>query len=181
MATKTKDKETAAPEAAAQAAAETLDAMMAAGKETTEAAVKAGTDAAAEVFDNAVAMGESQLRKTSEGYKAASKLGKDNLASINAVASAVTAGMEAYGEQVASYAKTAAGENLELMGKFMSAKTPEELAALQMQAVTSSVDRAVSQSVALNRILAETWMQSAAPMKSRMDAAMQAFSKSFAS
>jgi phasin family protein len=180
MTTKGKAKDTAGPDAAAMAAAEAMDTMMAAGKETAEAAVKAGTEAATEAYEAAVSFGENQFRKSAEGYKTATAFGKENLASVNAVASAVTSGMEAYGEQVASYTKAAASENLELVNKLMSAKTPEELAALQMEAVTRSVDRMVGQSIALNKILAETWMQSAAPVKARMDAAMQAFSKSFA-
>jgi len=183
MVTKAKDtkdtKDTVAPEAAAKAAAEALDSMMAAGKETAEAALKAGSEAATDAFETAAAIGESQLKRSTEGYKAAATFGKDNIASMNAVAGAVTAGMEAYGETVARFAKTVANENLELMGRFMSAKTPEEVAALQMEAVTRSVDRAVSQTVELNRIVAETWMQSAAPVRQRMDAAMQAASKTF--
>lgn len=180
MTTKGKSRNTAGPDAAAMAAADALDTMMAAGRETAEAAVKAGTEAATEAYETAISLGDSQIRKSADGYKAATQFGKDNLTSVNAVASAVTSGMEAYGEQVASYTKTAASENLELINKLLAAKTPEEVAALQMEAVTRSVDRMVGQSIALNKIVAETWMQSAAPVKARMDAAMQAFSKSFA-
>ena len=178
--TKAKDKNGAASEAAARAAADALDGMVAAGKESAEAAIKAGTEAASEAFGTAAALGESQFRKSSEGYKAATRFGKENLASMNAVASALTAGMEAYGEKVAGYAKAATSDNLELMGRFMAAKSPEEVATLQMEALTRSIDRAVSQSVELNRIVADAWVRSAAPMKARFDAAMQAVSKTFA-
>lgn len=178
MTTKTtKDK---GPDAAAKAAAETLDAMMAAGKQNAEAAVKAGSEAAAEAFDTAASLGEAQMKKSAEGYKAATKFGKDNIASMNAVASAMTTGFEAYGEKVASYVKIAADENFEMAGKFMSAKTPEEFAALQIEAISKSVDRVVSHSVEMNKIVADMWMQSTAPVKERYDAAMQAFTKSFA-
>jgi phasin family protein len=168
------------PEAAAKAAAETIEAMMAVGKENAEAAVKAGADAATEAYETAVSFGEAQMKKSTEGYKTATKFGKDNIASMSAAAAAVTTGMEAYGEQVAAYVKTAADQNFEMAGKFMSAKTPEEFAALQLEAATKSVDRVVNQSVALNKIVADMWMQSAAPMKERFDAAMQAFTKAYA-
>jgi hypothetical protein len=62
----------------------------------------------------------------------------------------------------------------------MSAKTPEEFAALQIEAISKSEDRVVSHSVEMNKIVADMWMQSTAPVKERYDAAMQAFTKSFA-
>jgi phasin family protein len=178
MTTKTmKDK---GPEAAAKAATETLEAMMAVGKQNAEAAVKASAEAAAEAFDTATGFGETSMKKSAEGYKAATKFGKDNIASMNAAASAMTTGMEAYGEKMAGYMKTVADENFEMAGKFMSAKTPEEFAALQIEAVSKSVDRVVNTSVEMNKIVSDMWMQSSAPMKERFDAAMQAFTKAYA-
>ena len=169
---------TGAQEAAAKAAADTLDTMVAAGKESVEAAMKAGNETATETYDAAVAIGEKQAEKSGAAYQSAARLGKENMTAFKASAGAMAAGFEAYGEKVSEYAKATTAEYFDLMSRFMAAKTPEEFASLQMEATTRSMERFMTQSIELNRIATEALSESAAPVKQRYDAVMSEVSKS---
>ena len=55
-------------QATSEAAAQTLDAVAQAGKETVETVVKVGTDAAARGYEKAFAMGHEQIDAAVKGY-----------------------------------------------------------------------------------------------------------------
>ncbi|MFQ5954468.1 MAG: phasin family protein [Kiloniellales bacterium] len=111
--------------------------------------------------------------------QAAAKSAAKSFDAVNASAAAMTAGIKAYGKKLASYAKTAASENVETMGRLLAAKTPQEFAAVQIEALSRSVDLAVAQSVELNKIATDTFVKTTAPVRSQMDAAVEAFVKPF--
>ena len=77
--------------------------------------------------------------------------------------------------------RSTAGESDTMRTALSFIKDPQlGAAALQVEAISKSVDRVVSHSVEMNKIVADMWMQSAAPVKERFDAAMQAFTKAYA-
>ncbi len=114
-------------------------------------------------------------KTTQNPTQAAAKSAAKSFDAVNASATAMTAGFEAYGKKMASFAKTAASENVETLGRLFAAKTPQEFAAAQVEAVTRSVDLAVEQSVELNKIATDTLVKSSAPIRSQVDAAVETF------
>ncbi len=112
--------------------------------------------------------------------EAAAKSAARTVDAMSATATEMTAGMEAYGKKMAAFAKTAAAENVETMDRLFAAKTPQEFATVQIEALTHSVDRAVTQSVELNKIAVDTYVKSTKPVRAQLDTAVAAFVKPFA-
>ena len=71
-------------------------------------------------------------------------------------------------------------ENVETMSRLFAAKTPQEFASVQIEALTRSVDQAVTQSVELNKIAVDTYVKSTKPIRAQLDTAVATFVKPFA-
>ncbi len=112
--------------------------------------------------------------------EAAAKSAARTVDAMSTTATEMTAGMEAYGKKMAAFAKTAAAENVETMGRLFAAKTPQEFATVQIEALTHSVDRAVTQSVELNKIAVDTYVKSTKPIRAQLDTAVATLVKPFA-
>ena len=112
--------------------------------------------------------------------EAAAKSAARTVDAMSATATEMTAGMEAYGKKMAAFAKSAAAENVETIGRLFAAKTPQEFATVQIEALTRSVDRAVAQSVELNKIAVDTYVKSTKPIRAQLDTAVATFVKPFA-
>lgn len=112
--------------------------------------------------------------------EAATKSAAKSIDAMSVAAAEMTAGWEAYGKKVAAFAKTTAAENVETMGRLFAAKTPQEFATVQIEALTHSVDRAVAQSVELNKIAVDTYVKSTKPIRAQFDSAVATFVKPFA-
>ncbi len=111
--------------------------------------------------------------------QAAAKSAAQTVDAMSLAATEMTAGMEAYGKKMAAFAKTAAAENVEAMGRLFAAKTPQDFATVQIEALTRSVDRAVAQSVELNKIAVDTYVKSTKPVRAQLDTTVAAFVKPF--
>jgi len=118
---------------------------------------------------------KSDANPTETAAKSAAK----TIDAMSEATAEMTAGMEAYGKKFAHFAKTAAAENVETMGRLFAARTPQEFATVQIEAMTRSVDRAVAQSVELNKIAVDTYVNSTKPMRAQFDTAVAAFVKPF--
>ena len=110
----------------------------------------------------------------------AAKSAAQTVDAMSVSATEVTAGMESYGQKMSAFAKSAAAENVETMGRLFAAKTPQEFATVQFEALTRSVDRAVAQSVELNKIAVDTYVKSTKPVRAQLDTAVATFLKPFA-
>ena len=164
----------------AKAATDTMEAMMATGRETMETMLKASVDAATEGYDKAAAFGKAHLETAADGYRKAATFGKENFDTFTAVAEAMTSGFEAYSAALVKGAKAATEENVAFVHKALSARTPQEFATLQMEAVTKGLDAALSQTAELNKIAADTMARSVGPVKARIDSAVVDFARPFA-
>ena len=161
-------------------AQEALDAMMATGRETMETMLKASVETATESYDKAVAFGKGQMETSAEGYKKAAAFGKENFDTFSAVAGALTAGFEAYNAEFAKAARTVTEHNVAYVNKVLAARTPQEFATLNMEAVTKGIDAAFAESVELNKIAADTMARCVGPVKARIDSAVVDFARPFA-
>jgi phasin family protein len=106
----------------------------------------------------------------------AAKSAAQTVDAMRVSATEMTAGMEAYGEKLAAFAKSAAAENVETIGRLFAAKTPQEFATVQIEALTHSVDRAVE----LNKIAVDTYVKSTNSVRAQLDTAVATFVKPFA-
>ena len=162
------------------AATETAEQIAAAGKETLETVMKMGTEATAEGYKNAAAFSKEQLQMARDSYGKATVYGKDNLDAMSESAAAVVAGWEAYYEGVVDYTKVAMAENMDMMQRFFSVKTPQEFMDLQIEATNKAVNRVVSQSTKMNQIAADTVTKAFEPIKGRIDSAVDVLVKPYA-
>lgn len=167
-------------EQAAKSAQDAMEAMLAVGRETMETALKTGVEAAAEGYEKMVAFGKGQIENSAEGYRKAAVLGKENLETFNAVAEAMSAGMEAYSAEFVKSVREATEQNLAFVNKALAVKTPQEFAALQVEAMTKGLDAALARSVELNKITTATMARCVGPLKARFDRAVETMSHPFA-
>ncbi|MCE2474626.1 MAG: phasin family protein [Alphaproteobacteria bacterium] len=160
---------------AKKVASETAEKIAAAGKETLETVMKMGADATAESYKNATAFGREHLHKTRDSYSKATVYGKDNLDAMSESAAAVVAGWEAYYAGVVDYTKSAMAEHMDMVQRYFTVKTPQELMDLQVEAANLAVNRAVAQSTKMNEIAAETMTKALEPIKGRIDSTVKSF------
>lgn len=158
-----------------QAATEAAEKMAVAGKETLETVMQMGADATAEGCRTAAAFGKEQFDVARDTYDKAAVCGKDNLNAMSESTAAVVAGWDAYCQGVVDYTTMAMAENMELMQRFLAAKTPQEFLDIQVESVNKSVNRVVAQSTKVNQIAADTVTKALEPIKTRVDDTVEAF------
>jgi hypothetical protein len=167
-------------EEGAKTAQDTFEAMFVTGRETLETVLKASVDAASEGYEKAVAFSKGQMETSGEGYRKAATVGKENFETFNAVAGAMTAGFEAYSTELVKAAKAMTEQNVALVNKVATARTAQDLASIQMEAMTKGLDAALAQTVEFNKIAAETMARCVGPVKARIDTAVVDFARPFA-
>jgi len=164
-------------ESLAEAAEKVVEAAAESSREAIETMTKAGAGAMADAFDKASLLGAGQFGKSSEAYETAVALGKRNLETVSAMMEAVNAGIEAYNSRVLDGWMSATTANLAAYEKMMGAKSPQDAAAVQMEAFSKLAERSVSEAVELNKIAVETMAKASAPVKARLDEAFETVAK----
>lgn len=167
--TKTGSKPKTPVDEANEAAGEALEAMVSAGRDTFETMMKTGMDAYVEGYEKAVALGAGQVGNQNATYERATAMGKENIETATAVATAMRAGFEAMSHMFVENLKETTAFNVDYFTRLASAKSPQDFAAIQMEAATKTVDRAVADTVAFNKIAAETFTNTVTPVKMRLD------------
>ncbi|MEK9683800.1 MAG: phasin family protein [Rhodospirillaceae bacterium] len=158
----------------ATAAAETA---MDAGRKVFENAVKSGTETASKFFNQVNSFGANNAQKTAEIYEQAAEFGRENAETINAMSSALTSGFETLSKRLIKTFKETSKSNLAAFEKLSSAKTPQEFASIQMENVSDSIERSVSEVIELNQLAIETAAKTAAPVKARVETVMATYAK----
>jgi len=167
MTTKSKDKLMAD-------AAETVSSI---GKETFESVVAMSAQAAAEGYKQAAQFGKDQLEASKTGYEKLATFGKGNLEAYSAASSAALSGLETFYEEFVEYSKKAVAQNADLMQRFSTAKTPQDILELQFEAMNLVVNRSISETTKLNKIATDTATKVVAPLKDRFEGNVEAFVK----
>jgi len=163
------------------AAASTMEAMAAAGKETAETFAKAGNEAAAQGYEKAFAFGKEQADAATKGYEQVSAFGKDNVEAAVAAGAAATKGIETLNAELMDFAKTAMADQMAAFGKIMAIKTPQDMIELQNDFAKTSFDVAVARSTKIGEMTAKVANEAFAPVNERANAAMETFAKPFVS
>ncbi|MAG95621.1 MAG: phasin family protein [Alphaproteobacteria bacterium] len=168
-------------QATSEAAAQTLDAVAAAGKETVETVVKVGTDAAARGYEKAFAMGQEQIDAAVKGYDQMASAGRENMDAWVAAGSAASKGFEAINAEVVDFTKGTMAEHMETFGKVVAAKSPQQAFDLQSDFAKSAFDAWVARSTKVSELGVKIASEAGAPVSARLQAAMESFVKPFAS
>lgn len=168
-------------QATSEAAAQTLDAVAAAGKETVETVVKVGTDAAARGYEKAFTMGQEQIDAAVKGYDQMTTAGRDNMDALVAAGSAASKGFEAINAEVVDYTKGTMAEHMETFSQVVAAKTPQDAFELQSAFAKSAFEAWVARSTKVSELGVKIASEAGAPVNARFHAAMESFVKPFAS
>jgi phasin family protein len=161
------------------AANDTVETIASVGKETLESVVFMSAQAAAESYKNAAQFSKEQLDATKSGYEKAAAYGKGNLEAYSAASAAMIAGFETYYEHLVDYSKKAVAQNMEMVQRFYTAKTPQEALDFQIEAVNTMVNRVISESTQFSKLAADTATKFVQPLKDRMEGNVDAFVKPF--
>ena len=174
----TTSKTTGSP--AQNAAAEAVETVANVGRETLETAIRLGAEAATEGYRNAADYGTRQADMARSAYDKAVSHGRDNVDAMSEASALAFAGAEACLAEIADGARTAVAENLALMQRAFSVSSPRELLDIQIEAGNRSINRMIAQTTKINRIAADSATKASAPLKARLDAAMESFVKPYA-
>ncbi len=162
---------------AQEAAAEAVETIASAGRETLETVMKLGADTATEGYKNAAVYGRQQADMARSAYDKALSYGRDNVDAMAEASALTIAGAEACLAEMADCTKTAMAENLELMQRAFSVASPRELLDIQIEAGNRSVNLMIAQTTKMNQILTESAAKACVPIKARLDEAMEVFVK----
>lgn len=177
MSAKTKKTQTESLETLTDAAEKVVETMAETSRDTLEAMSKVGSDAFADAYDKSAKFGADQMGKSSEIYEKTLEMGKQNLDTMTAVMSAMTTGMEAYNSRLMENWLGVTATKLACYEKMMSAKSPQDVAAAQMEAVKKITENTVSETLELNKIATDTMTKASAPMKARFEQVMETAAK----
>ena len=156
-------------ESTAKAAEEVLETVIETGVQTFDNIMKASVDAATQGYEKATAYSASELGKTTETFKKVEEFGKQNVATMDAVTKALTAGMEAYRTRLLDSWKDVAAFNTACIDRVMASKDPQEIATAQMEALVEVSQRSVADAIELNKIALDTVTKASAPAKARAE------------
>ena len=194
----TRTVKTAKPAAAKPAAAkpvvtqpveaiETIEAAVAAGKETVETVVKAGTDAAQQGVDKAVAMSKEQVNVAAEAgneviksYEEAVGFSKESIDAVVAANVSLVKGLQALNAQIFGLAKVSLEKNAEATKQIFACKTPEEFFALQNDIVKANYDDVVVEFQKISELTTKVAEESVAPITKQVNDAVEKFTKQLA-
>ena len=167
----------------AMQAAEQVEAVVAVGKETVEAAVKAG----AMNYEKVVATTREQVEaavnagaEMFKGYEDVAGFGKQNIDAIMATSAVLSKGMQDLNKAWFALAQEALEQNVAATKRILGSKSVVEVVEIQSDLAKASYDKAMTESRKLSDMSIKLAEEASAPIASRVNTAMEAFSKPFA-
>lgn len=167
-------KSTSTKSQAAKSAAKTpVEVAVEAGKETVETAA-AG-------YEQAVEMTKKQVEKSSkavrEGYGDFAALSKENVEAAISSGTIMAKGFETLGKEVVSFARQSVEGNVAATTAILGAKSLNEVVDLQNDYARKSFDQFVAESTKLTELSVKVANDALAPIKARVDVAVEQFTK----
>ena len=182
----------AAPKAAAKATkaaqpAETVEAAVAAGKETVENVVKVGTEAATKGVEKAVAVGQEQVaaavKAGTDAFKNYEEVIAFNKANVDAVVKAnalFVKGMQDLNKEIFAMAQATLEENAEVTKKVLGCKSVQDAFAIQNDLVKANYEKAMTESRKISDMTVKLAEEASAPIASRVNLTVEKFTKELA-
>ncbi|WP_299399308.1 phasin family protein [Pelagibius sp.] len=156
----------------AEEAFKPVEAVVAAGQETLETVVKAGTQAAVRSYEQAFALTQEQVEKASstvfQRYDDVSRLSKDNLEACVRSSEVVAKGVEAFGEEVASFSRDALETGMQTAQSMATAKSLREVIDLQSEYSRKSLESFMAETAKLAGLSIAMTSDAFAPLQSRV-------------
>ncbi len=118
------------------------------------------------------AAGTAGIEAQIEMAKAAGAANLDALAEASAHA---IEGVQACVAEMTAYTRAAMTRNFDLIERLSAVATPQELAAVQIEAGKETVNSAVAQTTKIGRIVGDTAVKASAPLNARANAAMEPY------
>lgn len=178
----------AAKKAATEKVTKQAEAAVSVGKESVEAAVKASTEAVTKAFERTSAVTKEQLDaafkacdkafKDVEGYKDMSAFGKENVDAAMKSSAAFVKGFQEFGKAWTTMAQTSMENSLTVTNAMIGCKNLQELAELQAEIAKKNYHEMIAESKALSGLSAKIAEEAFAPLRARVDAAVETFAKS---
>lgn len=176
----------AAPKAAANAT-ETVEAAVAASKETVENVVKAGTEAATKSVEKAVAVGQEQVAaavkagsEAFKNYEDVIAFGKENVDAMVKANALFVKGFQDLNKEIFAIAQAALEENAETTKKVLSCKSVQDAVAIQSDVVKASYEKAMTDSRKISDMTVKLAEETVAPISKRVNFTVEKFTKELA-
>ena len=144
------------------------------GGEAMERTMRMAADAAVRTCRSAAAAGAAQLEIAQAMRDRIGVGGSGGASALSASSEAAIAGVEACMEKAVEYTRATADGNVEVFGRALAARTPDEWFGVQIEAAARTMNLGVSQAAELGRIAAETSTRCLDPFKGRGESAEEA-------
>lgn len=145
--------------------------------ETVEEIVKAGSQAASVGYERAAALTRDQVEKTSKavfkGYGDFASLGQDNLDAVVKSGDVVAKGFETLSKGMMDFARVSFEGNVEATNAILGAKTLSDLVDLQTKYTRRNLDQFLAESTKLTELTVKVANEAFAPIKARVDVAVE--------
>lgn len=155
---------------------EAIDAMAQASQQAFENAVKSGT----ENYEKAFASARKQIDEAIRNYDDVAAFGKDNFEAAVAAGNAYAKGVEALSSEVLAFQKQSLESGVATAKALFTAKTVQEAMDIQAGFAKSYMESLLNQSSKLGELSTKVAQQTADPLQSRFNAAVQKWTNTVA-
>jgi phasin family protein len=176
----------AAPKAAVKAT-ETVEAAVAAGKETVETVVKASTEAATKGVEKAVAVSQEQVAAAVKAgsdafknYEDVIAFGKENVDAMVQANALFVKGVQDLNQQIFAIAQATLEENAAVTKKVFGCTNVQDAVAIQNDMVKANYEKAVSESRKITDLTVKLAEDASAPITKRVNLTVEKFTKELA-
>lgn len=173
--------------AAAKAATETVEAAVAAGKETVESVVKAGTEAATKGVEKAVAVSQEQVAaavkagsEVFKNYEEVIAFGKENVDAMVKANAVLVKGVQDLNKEFFAIAQAVLEDNAETAKKVLGCKSVQDAVAIQSNVVKASYEKAMTESRKITDMTVKLAEDASAPITKRVNVTVEKFTKELA-
>jgi len=165
---------------AQEAATQTIDAAMKAGKDSVDALMKEGSEAATKGFEKAVSMSREAADAAARQYDDVSAMGKSNIEATIAAGDAWLKGVEKVSGYAAKATQEMMNETVQAGQAILGAKNPQEAAQLQAEYFQRGWSRFLDESTKLGELSVQAANGIFEPINAQISATVDRWTKTAA-
>ncbi|NQV80276.1 MAG: phasin family protein [Alphaproteobacteria bacterium] len=162
---------------AQEAATQTIDAALKAGKESVDVFLKEGTDAAAKGFEKAVTMSRDAAGTAARQFDDVSTAGKSSIQATMASGDAWLSGVEKLSGYATKATQELLNEGIQASQAILGAKNPQEAAQLQTEYMQKGWSRFLDETTKLGELSVQAATGMFEPLNAQIGAAMDRWTK----
>ena len=165
---------------AQEAATQTIDAALKAGKENVDVFLKEGTDAATKGFEKAVTMSRDAAGNAARNFDDMFAMGKSTIDASMASGDAWLNGMEKLSSYATKATQDLVNEGIQASQTILAAKNPQEAAQLQAEYFQKGWSRFLDESTKLGELSVQATTGMFEPLNTQISAVMDRWTKTAA-